>query len=226
MDRTAANAMRYIFMRTPPGTNSLSMQPSARTPPGAARTSFMGCGRRSYPHSKERGATAHRAKVAHRRPRKVVIPWPGRGRARSSGTKGPGRPDSMPPRFCRPARHAIRHTTGPLLTGHHGDGLTLQIDIGLAAHVHRDALDGPTAEGPGRRARVVRGHRLAAVAPHVQALAANGELSWLRLDRPCADLAIAEVEREGAARHSQSLLALLLEGCRQNHVRAAGDLLG
>ena len=67
-------------------------------------------------------------------------------------------------------------------------GLALQVDVRLAADVDGDALDRAAGEAPGRVARVVVGHRLAAVAPDAQALAGDRELARLGLDAALADL--------------------------------------
>src|SRR5206468_9415020 len=70
----------------------------------------------------------------------------------------------------------------PLLAGEHGCGLTLQVDVGIAADVDRDPLDGAAGEGVRVSAGVVAGDRLAAVAAHAQALACDREHPGLGLD--------------------------------------------
>jgi hypothetical protein len=47
--------------------------------------------------------------------------------------------------------------------GEHGGGLAFEVDVGLAADVYGDAVQGAAGEGPGRFARVVVGDRFAAV---------------------------------------------------------------
>ena len=101
--------------------------------------------------------------------------------------------------------------TPGLLPGQHRDGLALEVDVGLAADVDGDAVDRAAGERPRRVAGVVVGDRLAAVAPDAQPLAGERELARLGLDAALADLAVAVVERQRAARDAGRVLAVLLE---------------
>src|SRR4051794_8767636 len=48
-------------------------------------------------------------------------------------------------RFAGPSRQ-LPSSGAPLFTGHHRDGLALEVDVGLAADVDRDAVDGAAGE--------------------------------------------------------------------------------
>src|SRR4051794_33369652 len=128
------------------------------------------------------------------------------------------------------ARRGEPHRT-LLLAGHHRDGLALEVDVGLAADVDRDAVDRAADERVRRFARVVVGDRVAAVAPDAQPVAGDRELARLRLDASLADSDVAVEERERADRHAGRILALLLEGGGQDqllpgrHVLVGDDLL-
>ena len=63
-------------------------------------------------------------------------------------------------------------------------GLALQVDVGVAAHVDRDPLDRAAGEPVRGLARIVVGHRLAAVAADAQALAREAEFPGWVLIRP------------------------------------------
>src|SRR5438045_532635 len=115
----------------------------------------------------------------------------------------------------RDARHPERHASlsrpgllippgesGRLLAGEHGRGLTLQVDVGVAADVDRDPVDRAAGEGVRVRAGVVAGDRFAAVAADAQALARDREHSGLGLDPALADLLVAVVEGQDAGGHA------------------------
>src|SRR4051812_20948985 len=113
-------------------------------------------------------------------------------------------------------QEASASIVGASLARHHRDGLALEVHVGLARDVDRDAVDRAAGERPGRGAGVVAGHRVAAVAPDAEALAAQRELARLRADAPLADLGVAVVQRQRADRDAGRVLALLLEGRRQD----------
>src|SRR4051795_8872615 len=73
-----------------------------------------------------------------------------------------------------PSRQLASVGVEALLTRHHRRGLALQVHVRLAADIDGDALDGAAAERPGRLARVVGSHRVAAVAPDAEAVARQG----------------------------------------------------
>src|SRR4051794_19008055 len=70
-----------------------------------------------------------------------------------------------------------------LLAGHHGDGFALEVDVGFAADVDRDPGDRAAGESERRRAGVILGHGVGAVASDAEAVAAERELARLRLDQ-------------------------------------------
>src|SRR4051794_10907821 len=93
-----------------------------------------------------------------------------------------------------PATHAMFFGTCPgssavvsglgrrLLPHEHRGGLTLHVDVGLAADVDGDALEGAAGEGPGLSPRIVLGNGRSAVPADAQALAREHELSGLGAD--------------------------------------------
>ena len=87
-------------------------------------------------------------------------------------------------------------------------------------------MQGAAGEPPGRLARVVLGDRFAAVAAHGQPLAGQGEEAGLGPDLALADLAVAVVERQRAARGARGVLGRLGEAGRQDQVVAGGQVLG
>src|SRR4051812_2324352 len=95
---------------------------------------------------------------------------------------------------------------GALLARHHGDGFALEVDVGLAADVDGDAVDRAAGERPRRRAGVVAGDRVAAVAPDAETIAAERELAGLGLDAALADLDVAVEQRQRADRHAGRVL--------------------
>ena len=84
----------------------------------------------------------------------------------------------------------------------------------------------PPVKRYGPLAGVVVGDRLAAVAADAEALAGDHELAGLGLDAALADLLVAVVEREGAGRDAGRVLAVLVEGGRQDQVLAGRHVLG
>src|SRR4051794_25928643 len=117
--------------------------------------------------------------------------------------------NARPPRPTHILR-CRRAAAAALLAAHHRDGLALEVDVGVAAHVDRDPVDDAAGELAGVSG-VVRGHRVAAVATDAQALAADGELARLRLDAALPDLDVAVKQRKRAERDAGRVLALLLE---------------
>src|SRR5438034_914549 len=82
----------------------------------------------------------------------------------------------------------------------------------------RGARDGAAGEGGRVSAGVVAGDRLAAVAADAQALARDREHPGLGLDPALADLLIPVVEGQDPGRHTRRVLAVLVEGGRQDQV--------
>src|SRR6478736_3287488 len=99
-------------------------------------------------------------------------------------------------RSCNPASDplSLLRACGGLLPREHRLRLALEVEIRLAAHVHRDAMDRPAGEPIGRLAVVVLGDRHAAVATDAEAFTRQLEVSGLRLDPPLPDLPIAVIQ--------------------------------
>src|SRR5215467_3661104 len=106
----------------------------------------------------------------------------------------------------------------PLLAGEHGGRLALQVEVGLAADVDRDPLDGAAGEPVGPFARVVAGDRRGAVAADAQALPGQLEVTGLVPDPPLADLAVPVVQGQHAGGDARGIFAVLVEGCGQEQV--------
>src|SRR4029077_15433784 len=85
-----------------------------------------------------------------------------------------------------------------LFPGEHGRGLAFQVEVGLAADVDHDPVDGAAGEPVRRAARVVAGDGGAAVASDAQALAGELEVTGLGLDATLADFAVPVEERQDA----------------------------
>src|SRR6266516_2497070 len=158
-----------------------------------------------------------------RRPSRTTGAGPARARhQRRWATRWAGR---VPPRAADRAGDA-REGQPHLLAGEHGRGLTLQVDVGVAADVDGDALDGAAGEGVRVRAGVVVGDRFAAVAADAQALARDREHSWLGLDPALADLLIPVVEGQDPGGHARRVLTVLVERGRQDQVLPGRKILG
>src|SRR4051794_11463484 len=84
-----------------------------------------------------------------------------------------------------------------LLAHEHGDGLVLEVGVGLAADVDGYPLDGAPGEAPGHLPRIVAGNACATVAADAKSLAGQRELAGLSLDRGLADLLVPVEERQG-----------------------------
>ncbi len=84
----------------------------------------------------------------------------------------------------------------------------------------------PPVNAVRRRARVVVGDRLAAVAPDAQALAGEREVAGLGLDPALADLLVAVVQGQDPGGDAGRILAVLVERRRQDQVLAGGHVLG
>ena len=78
--------------------------------------------------------------------------------------------------------------SGSLLRPDQHLGLALQVDVRVAADVDRDPVDRPAGERVRGFARVVVGHRLAAVPPDEEPRAGDRERAELRLELALADL--------------------------------------
>src|SRR3982751_1779418 len=93
---------------------------------------------------------------------------------------------------------ALRVMAAHLFPREHRLGLALHVDVGLAADVDSDPLDGAAGEPGPVVIRVVAGHRRAAVAADAQAFARDREHPGLGLDAALADLGFAVVQRQDA----------------------------
>src|SRR3954454_19643193 len=144
----------------------------------------------------------------------------------STGTDSHAATKSRIACLAGPARHFV---SSPVISvsfpGHHGDGLALEVDVWVAAHVYGDAVDRAAGELVRRVARVIVGHGLAAVTPDGQALAGDRELAGLGLDTGFTDLLVAVVERQHPGRDAGRVLAVLLECGGEDQPLAGRQLL-
>src|SRR5215472_5007247 len=115
---------------------------------------------------------------------------------------------------------------GSSLPGEHRLGLAFEVEVGLAADVDRDPLDGAAGEPVRRLARVVLGDGRAAVPADTQSLAGQLEGAGLGLDAALADLVVSVVQGQHAGGHAGSLLAVLVEGRGQDEVLPGWQVLG
>src|SRR5205814_2355090 len=130
----------------------------------------------------------------------------------------------VPPRAAERAGDALEGQPH-LLAGEHGCGLTLEVDVGVAADVDRDPVDGAAGEGVRVRAGVVVGDRFAAVAADAQALARDREQPGLGLDTALADLLVAVVEGQDAGGHAGGILPVLAERGGKDQILPGGNVL-
>ncbi len=100
-----------------------------------------------------------------------------------------------------------------------------EVDVGLAAYVDRDTVDGAAGEVPRLLPWVVVGDSGAAVAADAEAFTGDHELAGLGLDLGFADQSVAVPEREFARRDSGRVLPSLVEGRREDEVLASGKFL-
>src|SRR6266550_443752 len=113
-----------------------------------------------------------------------------------------------------------------LLAHHHRGSFPLHVDVMLAAHVDRDAIDLSAGEAPGHLARIVGSDAGAAVAADAEALPRNHELAGLRLDRALAYLRVSVPEREESRRYTGRVLAALVERSGKDQLLANRNVFG
>src|SRR5450756_1294284 len=94
--------------------------------------------------------------------------------------------------------HSASRTGAPKglrsLAHQHRGRLTLEINVRLAAHVNRDALDRTARKAVGPLAGVVLRHRIPDIAANGQPFARDHVPTWLGLDTPLTDLLLAVVQ--------------------------------
>src|SRR5215472_14183626 len=112
------------------------------------------------------------------------------------------------------------------LAGQHGGGLALEVEVGFAADVHGDPLNGATGEPVRVLAGVVVGNGRAAIAADAQALAGELEVAGLGLDPALADLAVTVVQGQDAGGYAGRVLAVLVERRGQDEVLPRWQVFG